>query len=335
MKSENSLRRFGITIGVIVIVVILLAVLLDLDKVWKDLKGIDWLEMLVASVFLLVGYVLVSVLWRYILANRPNFLTTFHTDSISFMTTILSPVPAVALRVVSISRTTPVNYTEAIPGMAVDRSIGLVIRIILLAAVILMATSRSLSIRTIVMFVVLTGLFLVVIIWTAHHAEKITNWISGLLARLPRISEEQAENMLSGLVEGISSFGSTRRLLVILSLSFFMFAFFLIFQYLGWQAMEVRLSQGEMLTLAMAVLVVAPPSAPSMPVVYQGVVIGVLALLGITDVETIAAYAIAVWVVQFVCLLGLGIWGLNRTDLKLKELVGEAQGLLGVKKSEA
>ena len=99
--------------------------------------------------------------------------------------------------------------------------------------------------------------------------------------------------------------------------------------------MDVRLSQGEMLTLAMAVLVVAPPSAPSMPVIYQGVVIGILALLGITDVETIAAYAIAVWLVQFVYLLGLGIWGLKRTDLKLKELVGEAQGLLGVKKSEA
>jgi len=56
MKSESSPRRFGITIGVIVIVVILLGVLLDLDKVWKDLKGIDWWEMLVASVFLLVGY---------------------------------------------------------------------------------------------------------------------------------------------------------------------------------------------------------------------------------------------------------------------------------------
>jgi uncharacterized membrane protein YbhN (UPF0104 family) len=62
MKSESSLRRFGITIGVIVIVVILLGVLLDLEKVWKDLKGIDWWEMLVASVFLLVGYILVSVL---------------------------------------------------------------------------------------------------------------------------------------------------------------------------------------------------------------------------------------------------------------------------------
>jgi hypothetical protein len=114
-----------------------------------------------------------------------------------------------------------------------------------------------------------------------------------------------------------------------------MFVYFLIFQYLGWQAMEVRLSQGEMLILAIAVLVVAPPSAPSMPVIYQGVVLGFLALLGITDGETIAAYAIAVWLVQFICLLGLGIWGLKRTDLKLKELVREAEGLLGVKKSEA
>ena len=99
--------------------------------------------------------------------------------------------------------------------------------------------------------------------------------------------------------------------------------------------MDVRFSQAEMVTLAMAVLVVAPPSAPSMPVVYQGVVIGFLALLGIGDAETVAAYAIAVWLVQFICLLGLGIWGLRRKDLKLKELVGEARGLLARNKSEA
>jgi hypothetical protein len=291
--------------------------------------------MLFASVFLLIGYVLVSVGWRYILANRPNYLTTFHTDCTSFMTTILSPIPAVVLRVVSISRTTPVDYIQAVPGMAVDRVIDLVIRIILLAGVILLATSRSLSSLTIVMFVAITVLFLGFIIWTARHAEKITAWLSKLLVRLPMVSEEQAEKALSGLVGGISSLGSTRRLLMVLSLKFIMFAFFLIFQYLGWGAMDVRLSQVEMLTLAMAVLVVAPPSAPSMPVVYQGVVIGLLALLGIGDAETIAAYAIAVWLVQFICLLGLGIWGLRRTDLKLKELVGEARGLLARNKSEA
>jgi len=202
------------------LVVILLGLLLDLDKVREDLNGIDWWEMLVASVFLLLGYVLVSVGWRYILANRPNFLTTLHTDSISFMTTILSPIPAVALRVVSITRTTSVNYTQAIPGIAVDRVIDLVIRIILLAGVILLATSRSLSILTMAIFIAITLLFLGCIIWVARHAEKITAWLSKLLVRLPMVSEEQVGKGLSGLVGGISSLGSTRRLLLVLSLKF-------------------------------------------------------------------------------------------------------------------
>jgi hypothetical protein len=93
--------------------------------------------------------------------------------------------------------------------------------------------------------------------------------------------------------------------------------------------MHLSLSVPELLILSLTVLVVAPPTAPTMPGVYQGVVIACLAVFGITSNETNTAYAIITWVVMLLCLLGLGGWGLTRTDLKLKQLAGEAQELLG------
>jgi len=123
--------------------------------------------------------------------------------------------------------------------------------------------------------------------------------------------------------------GSTRHLIVALLISLVMWIFFLVFQMLCWEAMRLRLTAEDMLILSLAVLVIAPPSSPAMPGVYQGVVIAALTLIGITSVETNTAYAIITWVVMLLCLLVLGTWGLMRTDLQLKKLTSEAQELLG------
>ena len=45
--------------------------------------------------------------------------------------------------------------------------------------------------------------------------------------------------------------------------------------------------------------------------------------------EINTAYAVIIWVVMLLCLLLLGVWGLTRTDIKLKQLAGEAEQLLG------
>jgi hypothetical protein len=84
-----------------------------------------------------------------------------------------------------------------------------------------------------------------------------------------------------------------------------------------------------MLVLSLAVLVIAPPSSPAMPGVYQGVVIAFLLLFGLVNAETATAYAILIWVVMLLCLLVLGGCGVVRTDLRLKQLAGQTQEILG------
>lgn len=47
----------------------------------------------------------------------------------------------------------------------------------------------------------------------------------------------------------------------------------ILFLAVNWEAMQLRLSVDELLILSLAVLVVAPPTSPTMPGIYQGVVI--------------------------------------------------------------
>jgi uncharacterized protein (TIRG00374 family) len=311
------------------IIILLLAYLLDLDAVLDELRRADWRVLLLSAGFLLVGYVFFALRWRYILLNIPGMAPSFHSNNISNLITILTPIPAVALRVVSIAEITTVTYGESIPGMAADRMLGLAMRIISLVLALIWATGRRLTIGTLVLTATVIALLLGAFILLANNGSKVADRISGWLSHFPKLGKERVSRALSGLVRGLNQIGSTRHLVVALLISLVMWFFFLIFQLLCWEAMHLRLSTAEMVVLSLAVLVVAPPSTPAMPGVYQGVVIAILALVGITSTETNTAYGIITWVVMFLCLLVLGGWGLLRTDLKLKQLAGEAQELLG------
>jgi uncharacterized protein (TIRG00374 family) len=327
--QPKSHRRLWLYLLAALIIILLLAYLLDLDEVLKELRKADWRTLLYAAGFLLVGYVSLALRWRYILLNNPGMAPSFHSNNISNLITILTPIPAVALRVVSIAEITTVTYGEAIPGMAVDRLSDTVMRIISLVIVIILATGRRLTAETLILTAGVIGLLLGLFILLAHNGDKVAERITGWLSRFPQVGKERVSRALSGLVRGLDQIGSTRHLIVALLLSLVMWIFFLLFQLLCWEAMNLRLSAAEMIILSLGVLVVAPPSAPAMPGVYQSIVIAVLSLVGITSIETNTAYGIITWVVMLLCLLVLGGWGLMRTDLKLKHLASEAQELLG------
>jgi uncharacterized protein (TIRG00374 family) len=334
MKKSSSQskprRRIWFYILAALLLICLLAYLLDLDAVLKELRSADWRILLVSAVFLAVGYFFFGLRWRYILLNIPGMAPTFHSNNISNMATILTPIPAVALRVVSIAEITKVTYGEAIPGMAVDRMSDIVMRIISLVIVVIMATGRHLTAGTLLLTAAAISLLLGVFILLAHNGDKVAEWVARMLSRFPRLGKERVSRALSGLVLGLDHIGSTRHLIVALLISLVMWVFFLVFQLLCWEAMQLRLTAEDMLILSLAVLVVAPPSSPAMPGVYQGVVIATLSLFNFTSFETSTAYAIITWVVMLLCLLVLGGWGLMRTDLQLKKLAGEAQELLGM-----
>jgi len=55
--------------------------------------------------------------------------------------------------------------------------------------------------------------------------------------------------------------------------------------------------------------------------VYQGVMVALLVPFGVADTSTVTAYAILVFLVMMVLWTILGIWGLRRTRLNVREIV--------------
>ena len=81
-KRPIQNRRIWLTIGLIAIILLVLAYFVEWDEVLFILQHTQWEIILLAGVFLLVGIVLISVRWRFVLDNIPTFFEAFHVDSI-------------------------------------------------------------------------------------------------------------------------------------------------------------------------------------------------------------------------------------------------------------
>jgi uncharacterized protein (TIRG00374 family) len=320
--NENKPRwRIWIAVFLIIIIIVILAYIVDWDKVLQILKKTDWRIMGVAAIALIIGCILISVRWRYLLANKPGLMNTFHADSMGYNVTMISPLPAPVLRVVTQSQVSSLPLPYVSSAMVVESLLGMVMRIISLIVIYLVTASLSESFFSIIIGIALIILTLGGIIWLVNNTEQAMDKITSLASRLPFVGEERAQKITSGLGEGLAAAGSKRRLAVGISYSLIMSIFFLIFFYLAWLAIPGKLNTGEMLVMSLAALVVVPPTAPAMPGVYNGVLVAALLLVGVVDVTVATAYSIVVYIVQFVFWLIMGIWGYLRTDLKIRELV--------------
>ena len=325
MKSQNPRRRIWITIGLIVIILLLLAYLVDWDQVLFILSLTNWETMLIGGLILVVGFILISARWRFVLADKPKLTETFHADSIGYMVTVLSPIPGPAVRVVALTQSTKVPISSASPAMVIDLTLGVVMRLVAFIIAIVINLSLTQALFTILISSGLIVLVLGFVIWVARNPDKVLPAISGVLARVPGMRGERLEQTIFNLRAGLTSLSSTRSIIIALLFSIAMWSCFLIFHYLGFVAMPIDLATRDMLTLAAAALVILPPSAPAMIGVYQGVLVAFLILFRITDSSTLTAYAILVFAVQLFLWIILGIWALTRTHLRLRDLIRQSR----------
>jgi uncharacterized protein (TIRG00374 family) len=198
---------------------ILLAAFLNLEALFEELGRADWNILLSAVGCLTAGYLIFGLRLRFILRNQPNLAAAFHSNNLSNLITLLTPIPAVALRVVSIAQLSPVTYEEAIPGMAIDRLLDIAMRVISLVLVIILVTSKQLTLATLLLTVAIIGLLLGAVILLAHNGDAIASRITGWLSHSTRFRGQRLERFLTGLVQGLTSVGSARRLIAALLIS--------------------------------------------------------------------------------------------------------------------
>ena len=328
MQTGNNRRRIWITIGIVLVIILILVYFVEWDEVVQIFKLTHWEIVILGAVPLILGYILISFRWRKILASKPDLITTFNSDSIGYMVKMFTPVPAPALRAVTLNRISslPLDYVSS--GMVVETLLGIVMRILALIATILLTTKSTESIGSIIVSGLLIVLTFVGIIWLVNHAEQVVKKIGSWIKQLPLIDAERLDPILTDIQTGVREVGSNRTLTIGMLNSIIMSALFLVFLILAWLALPVDLTPKEMLVLAVASLILVPPSAPAMIGVYQGVLVGSLLMLRITDVTTLTAYSILIFTIQLLFWVIMGSWAVFRTDLRLKELIKQTSSFL-------
>lgn len=315
------MRRYLVPIVLVAISVIVMLAVIDFGEVIRLLREADWRLILLAMVFLLLSYVLISVRWRYLLRNETGFMETFHIAGSGFMLGILMQLPNSAYRIVAVDQATPVETSHATSSTVVDVLTGHISRILALVVAFVFLASRlrgsetSILVSVGVIVLIVGGLFLLV-----TKAETIKPWFARTLHRIPRVDEDRANNVSETVVGSMAKVGSPKRLIAALLISLAAWISALMFYDLILEAFQLELDRPNLL-VALVALVVVPPAAPYMAGIFHGLLIGGLVALKLMDAETATAYAVLLHAIQLVVLLIIGAWGLSQLGLNLGELL--------------
>ncbi|MEA3440897.1 MAG: lysylphosphatidylglycerol synthase transmembrane domain-containing protein, partial [Chloroflexota bacterium] len=312
MDKNGISKRVWLAIGFVIVILALLGVFADVKKVFELISDVDLVILGAAAACFVVSVFLITTRWRYILDFQPEFLSTLHADGISYAGKLFVPIPLAVLRVVTLSMLTPMSISGASPGAVIDRLVGFIMRLIALALTVLFIANAPLSpglvVGGILFILALFGLTVLLV----RNAAKILPKLAGFISRLPGITEGSLQGIMSNLQHGLTTVGSTRKLIIALLISLVMWTFFLLFYALSFSALGLRVDTHEMFAMAAAVLVILPPSNPAMIGVYQGIIVAVLLPFGYLDVTEATAFAILIFVVQLIIWLILAVWGLRR-----------------------
>jgi uncharacterized membrane protein YbhN (UPF0104 family) len=99
MNDKNVKRRSWITVLVVIGLIIVFLVLVDIGAVIDELKKADWGYLALATVFLLLGYLIQAVRWLYLLRKRPRLPDTFHIMNITTMANLMTFIPTTPNRI--------------------------------------------------------------------------------------------------------------------------------------------------------------------------------------------------------------------------------------------
>ena len=335
MHDNSSRKKFGLIVGGGVLLLLLFVFLVEIDVFITLFRTINWTYLLVATAFLLVGYLLLTVRLRYILLNRPGWWETFYANSIGYMLHIGLFAPAMISRTASVGWITSITVAQASSGILIERLMEQVMRVsagILVAALVArMQTNTNVAVGG--------GGFLLVVMFGAiflvmRHPDQVVNSVAPRLGRVRYFSEEQVRTTATSMLQGLEAISSAGRLIVSLLLSYATWSCFLIFQYLVLAALPLDMPADQMLLIAAVVLTVMPPSINVMLIVYQIVVILVLVSFQLTDTTTALTYAITLHLIQMICWIVLGSWSVRQTDLSFSQLI-QAVRKYGNKKQAA
>jgi uncharacterized protein (TIRG00374 family) len=302
-----------------------LATLVDWPVVMDMLAQANRFALVGGTVLLLIGYVFYAIRWRYLMKDIPRLPAVFHTANVGNMVNTLLPLrPGEAIRILLLCSKGPPPPLMAASSIVVERWLETILRMAALGGAFIFGAGAAVSGLTIIGSVAFLAISFLFMVWLVQRREKALLVIPPWLGRLPRLTEDDARRWLEHLIDGLNGVSSLRRLLIALVHSVITWTFFWGFHYLSLLALHPDLPTEQLLGISLGSLALVPPSATTLPGVFQVSMVAPLALMGY-DTALLTTYSLVLNTITLIVVILLGVWGTFASGLTLRQLADQTE----------
>jgi len=323
MELISPRRQIFRSVGLVILIIFLLLLLVDFEAMWEGFLLTDWREYAISVGFLIVAYGLITWRTQFLLKKKLGYFDALYADSSGYMFSILMQLPNSAFRVLALNRSAGIDTSLATSALTVEVITGWLARsLALVFAIALVAADSGDAQRPILISILVVTGIIVLLFVLARNSDRLQTPLANGLARLPRLSSARAEGMAAKITLTLGHIASIRRFGMAFLLTALVWFFALLFYFFSFQSMNIDLTVPH-LFVALAAMIVAPPTSPMMIGVFHGAVIAVLGTLNYMDADGAALYAVQLHIVQMVLLIVLGVIGMRRMNLQFGAIIKE------------
>lgn len=306
---------------VVIILIVLLAILADWHVVFLQLKHANLTYLSLGTLLLVLGFITYAIRWQVLIIERPSFMQTFHAANAGSMVNMLLPLrPGDAARILMLGKRDHISLINVTTSIVVERWYEQIMRVSALGGAIVFGVGLRFSWLTMLGSVLyLLGMFLLMI-WMVKKREWVQSKMPKWIALLPRLTEQQASEWIHTLLDGLEKMAHVRSQGLALLWSIISWFLFWGYHYLCLLAIQPGLDPEVALGLSLGSLALVPPSATTLPGVYQVSLIVPLSFLGYNR-SLLASYAILLNALEMIVVMALGLWGSVQAGISLAQLI--------------
>jgi uncharacterized protein (TIRG00374 family) len=317
--ARPARRSLLIALALVAASIGLLLGLVDVRAVAMAVGRSDGRYLAAASMALLAGQAVYAARWRLLLGSQASWPSTFLAAAVGQALNLLVPLrlgePA---RILVLGRQARLPYSVVTASVVVERVWEQVMRLTALGGAVALGLGLRLTPLTLLGVTLLPAAAALVIALLNRNQASVLARAPRWLARLPRLDEARARGTLERLLAGLTLATSPGQLLWAGLCSLAAWACFWAFHGLVLLALPAGLAPAQAAVLSLGALALAPPSAPTAPGLYHASIVLPLALVGYSE-TTLTAYAVILHGLLMACLLPLGLVGLLRSGVPVKE----------------
>jgi uncharacterized protein (TIRG00374 family) len=321
----TSRKTLALVLVLFVALLVVAARFIDWKMVWDMLSAANRPILAGAAVMLVLGYISYAERWRYLLGDRAGYRPVFHTANVGSMLNALLPGrPGDYVRILLLHQKSGAPVFAITSSIVVERWYEQIMRLAAFGGAVIFGAGAQVSALTTLGSAAYLVLSFLVMIFLLKRREWVLQKAPPVLARLPRLTEERARSGLTDLIDGLSAISSPSRLLTTLFWSLVTWSLFWGYHYLCLLALHPYLAPNQLLAISLGSLALVPPSATTVPGVYQVSMVIPLALVGYSR-SLLTTYSLVMNVLEMAVVLLLGLWGTFAIGLTIHELLVKAQ----------